>query len=461
MQKSQKAALYIRVSTEEQAEEGQSAQAQVETLKQYCSAYGIQVYEVYQDLGFSGKRLSDRLGLAKLLEDCSLGRFNLVLVWKISRLSRNLKDLLYLIDCFEANNVHFTSCSERFDTSTPVGRMTLQLLGSVAEFERNTIVENVKLGLTEFARKGGKSTTVLGYDNIDKSLVINETEARIVNLIFNLYTQGDMSCSAIANYLNDLCCRTKRGCSFRGSSIAYILHNPVYIGINRHRINKEDSYSVQGQHPAIIDTSLWKKAQEVSPLRQKKTVNTHKPNLTNLQVNCTKCRKRMKIFYTEARHKKYIYYRCSCCSNYVNVSKLQEAVYRTVAEALEDKTRRDSINALLDIKQSLRVRTGSDGAFELETEIKRLKRSKERYLSLFEGYKLTDTQAFIERINEIEKGLKILEERKFEISSNADTLYKTDSELTSLDKNNFAMLSVILVKSIEAYKDEITVVLYL
>ncbi len=461
MQAKQKAALYIRVSTEEQAEEGQSAPAQAETLRQYCSAYGIEVYDLYQDLGFSGKRLSDRQGLARLLEDCRLGRFDLVLVWKISRLSRNLKDLLYLIDCFEANDVHFTSCSERFDTSTPVGRMTLQLLGSVAEFERNTIVENVKLGLTEFARKGGKSTTVLGYDNIDKSLVINEAEAGIVKLIFKLYTEGEMSCGAIADHLNSLCCKTKRGYAFRGSSIAYILHNPVYIGINRHRMKKDDSYSIQGQQPAIIDTMLWNKAQAVSASKQKKNYNMHKSGPAEYQVSCAKCHRRLKIFYCEAKGKKYVYYRCSCCSNYVNAVKLQESVNSAIAEALGDMTRRCSIYALLDSKKYLGVKTGCDEAFKLDAEIKKLKKSKERYLSLFEGYKLNDTQAFVERINEIEKRLKVLEQRKSEISSSAATSYKTDSELTVLDKDDARMLSAILVKSIEAYRDNITVVLYL
>ncbi|HEX3029417.1 MAG TPA: recombinase family protein, partial [Clostridia bacterium] len=109
MQKKIIAAIYIRVSTEEQAEEGQSVAAQEETLRQYCNAYGIEIYDIYTDLGLSGKRLKGRASLSRLMEDCIRKCFNLVLVWKISRLSRNLKDLLYLIELFERNNVHFTS----------------------------------------------------------------------------------------------------------------------------------------------------------------------------------------------------------------------------------------------------------------------------------------------------------------------------------------------------------------
>jgi len=470
MQQRPKAALYIRVSTEEQAEEGQSAPAQAEALKQYCSAYGIEVFELYQDLGYSGKRLADRPGLARLLEDCGRRCFNLVLVWKISRLSRNLKDLLYLIDVFETCSVHFTSCSERFDTSTPVGRMTLQLLGSIAEFERNTIVENVKLGLAEFARKGGKSTTVLGYDNIDKRLVVNEAEAKLVRLIFSLYAEAGLSCSAIAEYLNNLGCRTKRGNAFRGGSIAYILHNPVYIGVNRHRINRENSYSIQGQHAAIIDTELWNRAQEAVPPQETKKPAGQKSAAPGFRVSCTKCRRPMKVFYTEARGKKYVYYRCGGCSNYVNVRKLEEAVCKAVAQAIRDKALQGGIYELLEGKAP-DCRSGMAEASSIDAEIKRLRKSRDRYLSLFEGYTLTDTQAFINRISEIESRLKALEARKLElgraalsscrVTIPADYFERLMEDISNYRAEAAAKLAAALVKSIEAYKDDISVVLYL
>lgn len=470
MQENLKAALYIRVSTEEQAEEGQSAPAQVETLRQYCSAYGIEVFDIYMDLGFSGKRLKDRLELSRLIEDCLDRRFNLVLVWKISRLSRNLKDLLYLIDIFEKNNVNFTSCSEKFDTSTPVGRMTLQLLGSIAEFERNTIVENVKLGLGEFARKGGKAATVLGYDNVNKKLVINESEARIVRLIFSLYTEAGMNYTAIARHLNNLGCRTKRGSKFRCSNISYIVHNPVYICINRHRINKENSYNVEGTHAAIIDSSIWNKAQQTSSGLSKKTNRAPNPDLSLFQVTCMKCNVPMRIFYAFSRGKKYIYYRCCSCSNYVNVEKLMKAVSKAIIKIIGDKSLQDSAYSLLT-RNSFNNELKTAEIYTIDSEIKRLKNSKERYLSLFEGYKLSDTKAFIDRISEIEVRLKILETRKLEIGMAAlapnATVYperyfdELIDGLSNIKPEVIKQTAASLVKSIEAYKNEINVVLYL
>ncbi|HEX3029419.1 MAG TPA: recombinase family protein [Clostridia bacterium] len=461
MQKKITAAIYIRVSTEEQAEEGQSVAAQEETLRQYCNAYGIEIYDIYTDLGLSGKRLKGRTGLSRLMEDCIRKRFNLVLVWKISRLSRNLKDLLYLIELFERNNVHFTSCSEKFDTSTPVGRMTLQLLGSIAEFERNTIVENVKLGLGEFARKGGKASAVLGYDNIGKKLVINDPEARIVKLIYSLYTESGMNPSAIARHLNNMGYRSKRGSMFRSSSISYILHNPVYIGVNRHQMRKENNYSVSGTHTPIIDPGLWNKTQKTAASSKASVRKPVRQMIPAFQVTCMKCNMPMTVFYSYSKGRKYKYYRCCSCSNYVNFEKLMNAVSCALIKAIEDESLQHSSNK----------GTNTTELDAIDLEINRLKKSSARYFGLFEGYKLSDSKAFVERINEIEKQIKALEDKRMEICAKlksgdyleADPDYFTGlkTKLSDMDPEALKHAVTFFVKSIEAYRNEIKVILYL
>lgn len=471
IQKNLKAALYIRVSTEEQALEGQSVSAQTETLKQYCSAFGIEVFDIFVDLGLSGKSLKDRLELSRLVEACRNRQFDIVLVWKISRLSRNLKDLLYLIDIFEKNNVHFASCSEKFDTSTPVGRMTLQLLGSIAEFERNTIVENVKLGLKEFARKGGKSSSVLGYDNIDKKLIINEAEARIVKLIFSLYAEADMNFSAISQYLNILGYRTKRGRMYRASNISYIIHNPVYIGINRHRMNTESEYSIQGVHSAIINSELWNKAQSISsrPMKRKENAGCDYDSPL-FKVTCTKCNSPMRIFYAYSKGKKYKYLRCCSCSNYLNIERLMKVVSKKIIGFIDDKTAQKLAYDLIR-QRSTDYELQSIEAAAIETEINRLKKSKARYLDLFEGYRISDTKTFIDRIAEIEYQMEMLEEKKLELrhivlASNESVVYEEyfaelKAGLSELEPTVLKQLSACFIKSIKAYKDEIEIVLYL
>lgn len=464
-----KAAIYIRVSTEEQAIEGQSASAQEETLRQYCITYNIEVFDVYMDLGISGKSLKDRQEMWRLIEDCRNGKFNLVLVWKISRLSRNLKDLLYLIDIFESSDVHFASCSEKFDTATPVGRMTLQLLGSISEFERNTIVENVRLGLVEFARKGGKASSVLGYNNVYKKLIINENEANIVKLIFSLRAEKELSFSAIARYLNSMGYRTKRGSKYSSSSISYIVQNPVYIGINRHNMKTEKEYCIESLHPSIITQDLWNKAQSISKKPQVKTVRTTFDSIP-LKVNCMKCKSIMKIFYTCSKEKKYRYFRCCRCSNYVNVEKLEKTVSQQILLLFDDKTIQKTAYNLMN-QNSSASKLESIELASIESEICRLQKIKAQYFNLFEGYKINDIKSFVDRLEEIELKLKTLEKRKLEKNNFALSSYKDvnledyftelKGRISALEPDIIKKISSCLIKCIEAYKDEVNIVLYL
>ena len=171
----------------------------------------------------------------------------------------------------------------------------------------------------------------MGYDNIDKKLVVNEEEARIVRLIFKLYSEGSMSCSAIAGYLNGMGLKTKRGFEFRGSSISYIIHNTVYIGINRHLIGRENQYSVKGDHAAIIDDELWNKAQKVSTGARRRT-SRKAADISGIQIKafCMKCGRPLKNFHASSKGKKYMYLRCCNCSNYVNAEKLEKAVLEAI-----------------------------------------------------------------------------------------------------------------------------------
>ncbi|HQO43822.1 MAG TPA: recombinase family protein, partial [Bacillota bacterium] len=165
----------------------------------------------------------------------------------------------------------------------------------------------------------------------DKKLVVNEEEAGIVRLIFRLYAEGGMNCSAIAGYLNSMGLKSKRGCEFRGSSISYILHNTVYIGINRHLIGKENQYSVKGTHDAIIDDELWNKAQKASTGTRKRT-SRKASDYSGMQLKafCMKCGMPLTSFHASSKGKKYIYLRCRNCSNYVNAEKLTKAVLEAI-----------------------------------------------------------------------------------------------------------------------------------
>ena len=149
-----KAALYARVSTEEQAKEGYSIAAQISEIKKYAEQHGYEIVDEYVDEGASGKSIEGRPQMKRLLKDASQQKFGVVIIYKIDRLARKLKDALEISEILEKNNVNLISLNEKFDTTTAFGRTAFQMICSFAELERNNIVERVKLGMEQRAKEG-------------------------------------------------------------------------------------------------------------------------------------------------------------------------------------------------------------------------------------------------------------------------------------------------------------------
>lgn len=289
MQKIIRVAIYARVSTDEQAEHGYSIDAQLDTLRNYCKLYNKQIIGEYVDRGVSGKSMKGRYELQQLLKDAEGELFDEVIVWKINRMARKNIDLLQIVDLLDKNNIAFRSFSENFETETPMGRFALQMMGAVGELERNTIVDNVKMGHKQRAKTGSHNGKVpLGYRVVKGSaegrgknteVVIVEVEAMLVRKIFELYASGK-GLKSIANSLNKEGYTTKANGPFSTCSIRDLLDNPMFIG--KIRYNQYENWSekrrkgksanpilVDGLHPAIIDQSLWDK---VRLLREKKAL---------------------------------------------------------------------------------------------------------------------------------------------------------------------------------------------
>ena len=161
---SKKVAIYCRVSTIEQAEEGLSIDSQYHNIKEYCKNQGHEIYNLYEDRGISGKNITNRPGIKQLLEDATKNKFDLVVVWKLNRISRKLLDILNIVDLLNKHNIAFRSLTENFETEKPSGKLQLNIMGAIGEFERETIAENVKMGLLSRAREGRwNGGVVLGY----------------------------------------------------------------------------------------------------------------------------------------------------------------------------------------------------------------------------------------------------------------------------------------------------------
>ena len=195
MKSTNKVAIYVRVSTTSQAEEGYSIEEQIDKLESYCKIKDWTVYKVYTDGGFSGSN-TERPALEKLIKDADKKKFDTVLVYKLDRLSRSQKDTLFLIeDVFIKNGIEFLSLQENFDTSTPFGKAMIGLLSVFAQLEREQIKERMQLGKLGRA-KSGKSMmwtkTSYGYDYHKETgtMTINPVQSLAIKFIFESYLSG-------------------------------------------------------------------------------------------------------------------------------------------------------------------------------------------------------------------------------------------------------------------------------
>lgn len=242
-----KACIYIRVSTARQDQEGYSIPLQKERLIAYCKAKGWVVSGVFVDPGHSGSSL-ERPGMEAMMAEVEAGKYDVVLVYKLDRLSRSQKDTLYLIeDIFMANNTDFVSMQESFDTSTIYGRAMVGILSVFAQMERETIAERTLMGRTGRAEEGlwhGGGTDPLGYDYTDGSLVVNKAEAEQIRMVYDLYLDG-WPVSEISRKMEGY--KTKHGDWSHTSTVGNVLDNPLYAGYVHF-----DGVLVKGKHDAII-----------------------------------------------------------------------------------------------------------------------------------------------------------------------------------------------------------------
>ena len=259
-----KVALYVRVSTTSQLEEGYSIEEQKAKLESYCDIKDWHIYKVYTDGGFSGST-TERPALEQLIKDAKNKLFDTVLVYKLDRLSRSQKDTLYLIeDIFLKNNIEFVSLLENFDTSTPFGRAVIGLLSVFAQLEREQIKERMQLGKLGRAKAGksmmwAKTSYGYNYDKETGSMTINEYEALAVKEIFTSYLAG-VSITKLRDKINE---EYPKQPAWSYRTIRGILANPVYCGLNQYK-----GQTFQGTHKAIISLDDFEQTQRELAKRQ-------------------------------------------------------------------------------------------------------------------------------------------------------------------------------------------------
>ncbi|HTY43866.1 MAG TPA: recombinase family protein [Patescibacteria group bacterium] len=240
------AAIYIRVSTQDQAQHGFSLDAQEDSLQNYAKALGYEIFKIYRDEGKSAKDLK-RPEMMNLLKDAEERRFQAIFIYKLDRFSRSLKDLILTIDKLKEWGIDFISLQDKIETASASGKLMFQIIGAFAEFERNIIGDRTKFGMERKAKEGGFITKApKGYKLLNKQLVIDENESQKVRGIFDEFLNSDISMTQLAKKY-----------SLTTSGMKKLLSNSTYIGKVKFA-NKES----EGQHKPILERDIFLKVQD-------------------------------------------------------------------------------------------------------------------------------------------------------------------------------------------------------
>lgn len=227
-----RAALYARVSTEDQALEGFSLDAQMKKLEAYCRAEGLDIADRYIDDGYSGTK-SNRPAYQRMMSD--MDSWDKLIVLKMDRIHRNSLNFTLMMDQLRKNDKKFVSIYDNLDTEDTMGRFVMDIMQRIAQLESEQIGDRVKLAMTYKARncEGNLgSAHPYGYQYVNGKLVVVDDEAHIVRAIYNMAIGGS-SLQEICDHLNDAGIESKKGVGWSRQTISNILHNPLYIGQRR------------------------------------------------------------------------------------------------------------------------------------------------------------------------------------------------------------------------------------
>src|SRR5690625_4675850 len=455
MDKNKSAASYARVSTEEQTM-GFSLESQVEQLKNYLysKGYSDSNIEVFVDDGYSGKNF-DRPNIQRLISN--LNNFDVIAVWKVDRLSRNNEQVLSLFNNYlDPDNKKLLVSTCDIDSSTPNGHMFISLLGTFAEYERTQIIERVSSGMQKRAEKGKwNGGRILGYNNVDGALVINEHESGIVKEIFEFRALGH-GYKSIVNHINTKGYRTKKGNPFGINSVKTILENPTYAGFIRWGLHKNWSEKrrsgrqqevtlIPGKHEAIIDSTLWRRINEINEEQKKyaRTTSNFKGEfILSGILKCPQCGKGMVMSKTKKPDNSYyLYYQCqnfhqrgltACKSNLVPKEEIERKVLKKVKRLVISPDIVEGIYNSIKEDQSAEIRYYNN---EIKLMEKELRKTLEEESGLLRRARL----AIKENKEEEEKNYNLM---LFQTVKEREELEKRIEEHRIFVKNNSSTISL-------------------
>lgn len=413
-------ATYTRISTDETTQP-YSLEAQAERLGAYTASQDDwQITRRFTDQ-MSGAIL-ERPGLQRALAEAQAKRFELLLVYRVDRLSRSVRGLAQILEALDDAGVLFRSATEPFDTASSAGRMMVQMLGVFAEFERATIVERVIAGMERKAARGEWIGQVpFGYrrDEASGQLVPDPAQAPIVAEIFRRYAERLEGTATLARWLADRGYQTKRGVPFNPRAVLTILRNRSYLGETAFRGKRYPA-----PHEPLIDEALFERAQQILHERGEnpslRRSNQSDYLLTGL-MRCARCGKR--YIAAHGNGGRYPYYVCftrqrygtqRCDADRLPADRLDDAILERLEALLaQEQIVRDAIqDAFAELDQE-RPRREAE-LKRLDTEVRKANTALERYFRAFEAGTMPE-HACSQRIQQPTERLAGLQARRQEL----------------------------------------------
>lgn len=348
--------IYTRVSTIEQVNEGYSLEEQQLRLTKYCESQGYKIYKIYTDAGISGKATDNRPGYQEMMRDMRKGKVNLILAFKMDRISRSIIDLENFFNTTKKFNCSIEFLYEKFDTNGAAGMLFARMLGIFAMFERELIQERTLIGVEGAINNGNfGGKTPFGYKKEvingekTKKLVIKEEEAVVVKEIFNLCLKGhtytQIAKCISENYPNITYIQKNNKTGeeeiktrvWKDGTICKILNNKIYYGVWEHHKNVKDKKTIEikGKIPPIVTEDIFLECQD-NIQKNSRNYYRNKRYLFMQKIVCPKCGRVLACNGTKKKTgQTYLYYKCKDCKVYFREDKLEEALVKRLSELLE------------------------------------------------------------------------------------------------------------------------------
>lgn len=476
------AAVYTRVSTDEQAREGYSLDAQLKAIKKYAQNNDILIDSkyIFSDEGISGRKAEKRPAFMEMIKQAKSKpkKFDLILVHKFDRFARNREDsVVYKSLLKKEYGIPVISISEPLDTDDKMSVIMEAFLEAMAEYYSLNLSGEVKKGQLEKHSKGELQTNPsFGYDASNNKLIINENESKVVKMIFEQYAIDNLPMMNIAKNINALNIKTKRGSHFENRTIYYMLNNPVYIGKLRYTPGRRNSYDfddpntilVDGQHEPIIDLELWnsvqmKLAKNAKWKKPKQHIDLNPKHWTKGLVRCKECGCTMVTCgKTKLRCNGYNKGKCSNSTTLL-ITEIYDLIINNIKQVMKNGKIEHIVANKKEKKENNQYLILQHQLEQLSDKEIRIKEAYREGVDTIDEYKenkniiLREKSRLLKELETVEKPK--IENKKKEIIENGKRIYEilTDENISLKEKNEVAH---ILINKVEYDPNSNTLELY-